>query len=52
MNIKTLTDSELRAKSFKLQKQYEADGNLDTLIAESFALNTRSKFSYFRIKSF
>jgi preprotein translocase subunit SecA len=36
--LKTLTDSELRAKSFKLQKQYEANGNLDALIAESFAL--------------
>jgi preprotein translocase subunit SecA len=23
MNLKTLTDSELRAKSFKLKKQYE-----------------------------
>ena len=37
-SLKTLTDSELRAKSFKLQKQYKANGNLDALIAESFAL--------------
>jgi preprotein translocase subunit SecA len=36
--LKTLTDSELRAKSFKLKKRYEFDQNLDPLIAESFAL--------------
>ena len=34
----TLTDSELRAKSFTLKKQYETIKNLDPLIAESFAL--------------
>ena len=36
--LKTLTDSELRAKSFKLKKQYETNQNLNSLIAESFAL--------------
>jgi preprotein translocase subunit SecA len=36
--LKTLTDIELRAKSFKLKKQSEADPNLNSLIAESFAL--------------
>ena len=36
--LKTLTDIELRAKSFKLKKQYEANQNLNSLIAESFAL--------------
>jgi len=36
--LKTLTDSELRAKSFKLKKQYEVTKNLDALIPESFAL--------------
>ena len=36
--LKTLTDSELRAKSFKLKKQYEVTKNLNSLIAESFAL--------------
>jgi preprotein translocase subunit SecA len=36
--LKTLTDSELRAKSFKLQKQYQSDQNLNPIIAESFAL--------------
>lgn len=33
-----LTDSELRAKSLALKKQYEKTQNLDPLIAESFAL--------------
>jgi preprotein translocase subunit SecA len=37
-DLKSLTDSELRAKSFQLRKQYETDQNLDSLIAESFAL--------------
>jgi preprotein translocase subunit SecA len=36
--LKPLTDSELRAKSFKLKKQYEANKNLNILIPESFAL--------------
>ena len=36
--LKTLTDSELREKSFKLKKQYKTNHNLDSLIAESFAL--------------
>ena len=37
-DLKTLSDSELRAKSFKLIKEYEDNQNLDSLIAESFAL--------------
>lgn len=36
--LKILTDSELRTKSFKLKKQYEKTQNLNSLIAESFAL--------------
>jgi len=37
-DLKSLSDSELRAKSFKLKKQYEDNQNLNSLIAESFAL--------------
>ena len=37
-NLKTLSNSELRAKSFKLKQQYEDTQNLNSLIAESFAL--------------
>ena len=37
-DLTILTDSELRAKSFKLQKQYQQTQNLNSIIAESFAL--------------
>jgi preprotein translocase subunit SecA len=36
--LKALTDSELRAKSFQLKKQYDANKNLNALIPEAFAL--------------
>ena len=36
--LKLLNESELRAKSFKLRRQYEENQNLNSLIAESFAL--------------
>ena len=36
--LTTLSDSELRAKSFKLQNQYTQTQNLNSVIAESFAL--------------
>jgi preprotein translocase subunit SecA len=37
-NLKTLTDSELRAANFKLKTQYKESPNLESLIAQSFAL--------------
>lgn len=37
-NLKTLTDTELRNKTFQLKKQYNETQNLNGLIAESFAL--------------
>ena len=37
-DLKELTDSELRAKSLKLKKQYDSNQNLNALIPESFAL--------------
>lgn len=36
--VKILTDSELRAKSLTLKKQYETTNDLNPLIAESFAI--------------
>lgn len=36
--LKTLDDSELRTKNFQLKNKYQANPNLDSLIAESFAL--------------
>lgn len=50
--LKPLTDSELRAKSFKLQKQYQADGNLDTLISESFALTREASLRTLGLRHF
>jgi preprotein translocase subunit SecA len=37
-NLKLLTDSELRAKTFELKKQYQIEKNLDLILPESFAL--------------
>lgn len=50
--LKTLTDSELRAKSFKLKKQYEANNNLDALIAESFALTREASVRTLGLRHF
>jgi len=37
-NLKTLTDTELRNKTFQLKKQYQEEKDLNSLIAESFAI--------------
>ena len=37
-DLKTITDNELRAASFKLKKQFKENQHLDSLIAKSFAL--------------
>lgn len=50
--LKTLTDSELRAQSFKLQKRYESDQNLQALIAESFALTREASVRTLGLRHF
>ena len=50
--LKTLTDSELRAKSLKLKKQYESDQNLNSLIAESFALTREASVRTLGLRHF
>ena len=50
--LKILTDSELRAKSFKLKKQYEINQNLDSLIAESFALTREASIRTLGLRHF
>ena len=50
--LKTLTDSELRAKSLKLRKQYESEQNLDSLIAESFALTREASVRTLGLRHF
>jgi preprotein translocase subunit SecA len=51
-DLKTLSDSELRAKSFKLKKQYEGNQNLDSLIAESFALTREASLRTLGLRHF
>ena len=51
-DLKTLSDSELRAKSFKLKKQYENNQNLDSLIAESFALTREASLRTLGLRHF
>lgn len=37
-SLKTLTDTELRNKTFQLKRQYQQEQDLDALIAQSFAI--------------
>ena len=50
--LKELTDSELRAKSLKLKKQYDDDQNLDTLIPESFAITREASLRTLGLRHF
>ena len=50
--IKLLSDSELRARNFKLRQQYKEDGNLDSLIAESFALTREASLRTLGLRHF
>jgi preprotein translocase subunit SecA len=50
--IKILTDSEIRAKSFKLKKQYESANNLDGVLAESFALTREASLRTLGLRHF
>ena len=51
-DLKTLTDSELRSKSLKLKKRYDATGNLDELITESFALTREASLRTLGLRHF
>ena len=51
-DLKTLTDSELRAKSFQLKKQYKANQDLDNIIAESFALTREASLRTLGLRHF
>jgi preprotein translocase subunit SecA len=50
--LKTLTDSELRAKSLKLKNQYESNKNLTSLIPESFALTREASLRTLGLRHF
>ena len=51
-DLKTLSDSELRAKSFKLKKQYQENQDLDSLVAESFALTREASVRKLGLRHF
>jgi preprotein translocase subunit SecA len=51
-DLKPLNDSELRAKSFKLKKEYTDTQNLDSLIAESFALTREASLRTLGLRHF
>ena len=51
-DLKGITDNELRAKSFKLKKQYEENKNLNSVIANSFALTREASLRTLGLRHF
>ena len=51
-NLKTLTDTELRNKTFQLKKQYEQEQDLNALIAESFAITREASLRTLGLRHF
>ena len=51
-NLKTLTDIELRNKTFQLKKRYQEEQDLNSLIAESFAITREASFRTLGLRHF
>ena len=51
-DLRLLTDSELRDKSFKLQKQYATEQNLSVLISQAFALTREASIRTLGLRHF
>lgn len=51
-NLKSLSDSELRAQNFKLKKQYQETQDLNPLIVESFALTREASLRTLGLRHF
>jgi len=51
-NLKLLTDTELRDKTFKLKKQYQEEQDLNLLIAESFAITRETSLRTLGLRHF
>jgi len=51
-NLKTLTDTELRNKTFQLKKQYQEEQDLNSLIAESFAITREASLRTLGLRHF
>ena len=51
-NLKRLSDTELRNKTFQLKKQYQENADLNKLIAESFAITREASFRTLGLRHF
>nr|YP_010201396.1 preprotein-translocase subunit a [Skeletonema grevillei]YP_010201450.1 preprotein-translocase subunit a [Skeletonema grevillei]UAM92036.1 preprotein-translocase subunit a [Skeletonema grevillei]UAM92084.1 preprotein-translocase subunit a [Skeletonema grevillei] len=51
-NLKTLTDTELRNKTFQLKKQYQEEKDLNSLTAEAFAITREASFRTLGLRHF
>jgi len=51
-NIKSLTDSELRAKTFELKKIYKEENDLNSILAESFAITREASLRTLGLRHF
>jgi preprotein translocase subunit SecA len=51
-NLKILTDTELRNKTFQLKKQYEQEEDLDSLIAQAFAITREASLRTLGLRHF
>jgi preprotein translocase subunit SecA len=51
-NLKTLTDTELRDKTFQLKKQYQQEQDLNSLIAEAFAITREASLRTLGLRHF
>jgi preprotein translocase subunit SecA len=51
-NLKTLTDTELRNKTFQLKKRYEEEQDLNSLIAQSFAITREASLRTLGLRHF
>jgi len=51
-NLKRLTDTDLRNRTFQLKKQYQEEQNLETLIAESFAITREASLRTLGLRHF
>ena len=51
-NIKELTDSELRTKTFELKKKYQITKNFSSILAESFAITREASYRTLGLRHF
>lgn len=51
-NLKTLSDTELRNKTFQLKEQYQQEQDLNSLIAESFAITREASLRTLGLRHF